>query len=294
MSKKAFSLIELSIVVLVIAIIIAGVTQSSSLLAKAKLQSAQTATKNSPVSGTPDLLMWFETTLDESFATTNGNTQNEDGAAIDVWNDINPQSSQKLFLINYWGPNGQDEDAEVNYSKVGGPNGLPSIHLLIDDGFLSLSTNSSLSDGNALTAINASSMTIFAVYLAQYGDMSFDGDGFFFTPNSNTNDDDYRRINFGGGSFASNSDLMQSTEIASITSNGSNANLYINGANEIDNADASLIQNNDYFEIWGNNFYFSEFIVFDRVLKDVERQAIEQYLGKKYGVSVAKQNTPTL
>jgi prepilin-type N-terminal cleavage/methylation domain-containing protein len=291
MSKKAFSLIELSIVILIIGIIIAGVTQSSSLLAKAKLQSAQTATKNSPVSGTPDLLMWFETTLNESFATPDGSTQTEDGAVIDVWNDINPQSSQKLFLINFYGPNGQDETQEINYSKAGGPNALPSIHLPSAIGVLDLSTNRSLSDGNALTAINASKITIFAVYLRTSGvsgSIEVDGDNFYYI----ADDTGSHELNFNNGS-SNTSTSASSTEIASITSSGSYANLYINGANESDNTDASLIQNNDYFEIYGNNFYLSEFIVFDRVLKDVERQAIEQYLGKKYGVSVVKENTPT-
>jgi prepilin-type N-terminal cleavage/methylation domain-containing protein len=287
MSKNAFSLIELSIVVLVIAIIIAGVTQSSTLLGKAKLQSAQTATKNSPVSGTPDLLMWFETTLDESFATPDGTSQTEDGAVVDVWNDINPQSSQKLFLINYYGPNGQDEDAEVNYSKVGGPNALPSIQFS-SNAYLDLSTNRSLSDGNALNGISAAKTTIFAVYLRANGIIWVDGDNFLYMAGG----DGERTLNFDNGTASSTA--TSSTEIASITSDGSYANLYINGANENDNAASSLMQNNSYLEIHGNNFYLSEFIVFDRVLKDVERQAIEQYLGKKYGVSVVKENTPTL
>ncbi len=46
--KLAFSLIELSIVALIIAILIVGVTQGLRLVAQAKLKSAQSLTANLP------------------------------------------------------------------------------------------------------------------------------------------------------------------------------------------------------------------------------------------------------
>ena len=61
--KKAFSPIELSIVILIIGILIAGVTQSSRLIRQAKLKTAQTLTSGA------------------------------DG--VTTWYDINPQSSSK-------------------------------------------------------------------------------------------------------------------------------------------------------------------------------------------------------
>jgi prepilin-type N-terminal cleavage/methylation domain-containing protein len=53
---KAFSLIELSIAVLIIGIIIAGITQSSSLIQKMALSSARSLTSSSPVASMRDLV----------------------------------------------------------------------------------------------------------------------------------------------------------------------------------------------------------------------------------------------
>ncbi len=90
--KKAFSLIELSIVILVVGILIAGITQSSSLYQKFKLQTGINLTKSSPVAGIKDLSLWLETTLPESFIaseiTSSGNN-------ISTWNDISPQNNNK-------------------------------------------------------------------------------------------------------------------------------------------------------------------------------------------------------
>jgi prepilin-type N-terminal cleavage/methylation domain-containing protein len=90
--KKAFSLIELSIVIVIVGIIIAGVTQSSKLLNKAALISAQTLTKSSPVAGIENLVLWLEPTLNESFGS---NSLPDDSSAVASWHDINPQTSFK-------------------------------------------------------------------------------------------------------------------------------------------------------------------------------------------------------
>ena len=67
---KAFSLIELSIVILIIGILVAGVTSSSRLITRMKVVTAQNLTRNSPVSSIKDLAMWYETSLDESLLMT--------------------------------------------------------------------------------------------------------------------------------------------------------------------------------------------------------------------------------
>ena len=64
---KAFSLIELSIVILIIGILVAGVTQSSRLIREFKLTTAKNLTRNSPVSSIKGLYFWFETTSESSF-----------------------------------------------------------------------------------------------------------------------------------------------------------------------------------------------------------------------------------
>ena len=54
--SRAFSLIELSIVILIIGILVAGVVQSSRLVKKMRLQTAQNLTTISPIPSIKDLV----------------------------------------------------------------------------------------------------------------------------------------------------------------------------------------------------------------------------------------------
>jgi len=64
---KAFSLIELSIVILIIGILVAGVTQSSRLISQMRLTSLRNITRSSVVPTIQNLTLWLETTMLESF-----------------------------------------------------------------------------------------------------------------------------------------------------------------------------------------------------------------------------------
>lgn len=90
-NKKGFSLIELSIVLLIIGIIVAGITQSSRLIAQFKLSSARGITQSSPVSSIKDLVTWLESTSLSSFP----EAQADNATEILTWYDINPATSTK-------------------------------------------------------------------------------------------------------------------------------------------------------------------------------------------------------
>ena len=103
--SKAFSLIELSIVVLIIGIVVAGITQSSRLIEKMAVNSARSLTTSSPVSGMRDLVAWYESTSEASFASSvdpDSTTLN----AVSAWNDINPTSTTKCNLSTTQSSNG--------------------------------------------------------------------------------------------------------------------------------------------------------------------------------------------
>jgi prepilin-type N-terminal cleavage/methylation domain-containing protein len=283
--KKAFSLIELSIVILIIGIIIAGVTQSSSLLRKAKIQSAQNLTKNSPVAGIEDLSLWVESTLPESFVSS----QTEEGQLITQWNDINPQSTDKFYLTN-------SVDAPnfiaLNqfYSESAGPGGLPSIYFddtALGEMDLTNAPNGSIKVGSSKN--NSGKETTFFVYKVISGGISnFYGRWYF-------------EISPGGlYNFMSNiatvsgGTVSHDSEILSSTMGGSQFNLYINGSNTITATTTQKLYISEIFGFNGGSFYLSEIIIFDRILKDEERHSVEQYLGSKYGVNVAVTATPAV
>ena len=94
--QKAFSLVELSMVILIIGILIAGVSQGIDLYGDFKLASARNLTSGSIVARVPNLSMWWETTMENSFA----NPKPNDGDLINQWNDINTQRAMKINLFN--------------------------------------------------------------------------------------------------------------------------------------------------------------------------------------------------
>ncbi len=138
--KKAFSLIEISIVLLIIGILISGILVGQDLILDAKIRSAQNLTKTSPVNKIPDLTLWLDVNAEQSLITTEVadrclekyvNYQDLLGNnVICAWRDINPQkslgsdTSKKIALsINTSHP----LTAMPNY-VINGIGGLPSLY----------------------------------------------------------------------------------------------------------------------------------------------------------------------
>ena len=75
-NHKAFSLIEISVVIVIIGILIAGISSGIDMFQDYRLTSARNLTKNAPISRIPDLKLWLETTSEKAFkvgTTTNLN-----------------------------------------------------------------------------------------------------------------------------------------------------------------------------------------------------------------------------
>lgn len=139
---KAFSLIELSIVILIIGILVAGVTQSSRLINAMRLQTFRSLTLNSPVSSINGLVLWLETTLEKSFDPI----QASNGSEISTWFDINPQTTTPLNATQ------ATTGRKPTYNSVGN---IPVITFNgVDNGqFFSLPNNTIPSGDSAYTII---------------------------------------------------------------------------------------------------------------------------------------------
>jgi hypothetical protein len=163
---KAFSIIEISVAILVIGILVAGITQASRLVGESGLRVARNLTTSSRVASLDGLVFWYEPTLESSFSTTDA----VDKAVISAWNDNNPQNVQKLNALA-----GQKTDStKATYNlapsstaaNTGGPtyvrkgiNGLPTLRF-------TNTTNSSyryLVVDNKMKNNPRDSMTLFAV-----------------------------------------------------------------------------------------------------------------------------------
>lgn len=87
---SAFSLTEISIAILIIGVLIAGVSQGKKLLKSSRLSTARSLTQQSPVADINDLALWYETTLDTSFIDSEAQA-----GVIGTWIDNNPQALKK-------------------------------------------------------------------------------------------------------------------------------------------------------------------------------------------------------
>ncbi len=119
--NRAFSLIELSIVVLIIGILIAGVTQGSRLVNASKVQTAQTLTQSAPVTSVQGLVLWLDSSREDSFIST----ETSNATALTKWYNVNPQVSNvgraTTSLTTFTAAT-----SDITYKSVG-INGLPSV-----------------------------------------------------------------------------------------------------------------------------------------------------------------------
>lgn len=86
--KRAFSLVELSVVVIIIGILIAGVTQGVGMIKVSRLANARSLTSKSIVPEIDGLVAWYETSLQSSFKSSEA----LDGTNLTTWYDISPAS----------------------------------------------------------------------------------------------------------------------------------------------------------------------------------------------------------
>jgi prepilin-type N-terminal cleavage/methylation domain-containing protein len=133
--KLGFSLIELSIVILVIGILVIGITQGSRIMREAKLKSARALTSSSPVNSISNVVFWVDSVSEKSF-----DANVADGSAIATWYDLNPQANI---------PNNAIGSGLPTYTN-NAVNGLPVVRFEDDDG-----SNDFLTfDGSAMVGSN--------------------------------------------------------------------------------------------------------------------------------------------
>ena len=113
MTRKAFSLIEISIVVIIIGILIGGITQAIEMFSEASLKSARNLSKSSRISRIDDLSLWLDATSDKAF-----DTEKDDGATISMWKDTNPRSTSQIV--------GNPVSANLPTYILSAINGLPT------------------------------------------------------------------------------------------------------------------------------------------------------------------------
>ena len=302
--KQAFSLIELSIVILIIGILVAGVTSSSRLIRAMKLISAKQMTQSSPVLTIQDLLAWFEPTKDGVFGTGSaGNyTQQaspDNGQPIATWMDGNPRLVSGSQIVAT-----QSSLSNQPLYVENGMNGLPSLNF-VDDDFLQYDDNIGGSTGATL-------FIVFKPHDFLTFRQTFMGGGINF---SNSNDGNkcltlihVNNTTWYGGWGSTNtvsSFNIVSPSICRFVYRSGSFQTFTNGVGDtpqnigsaqplsrVDinppNYTKDTIGSNARAVDYQYNFhgYIGEIIVYGRGLKNEESIDVEKYLAKKWGVKL--------
>lgn len=160
--NTAFSLVELSVVILVIGILIAGITQSGRLIRQIKLSTARSVTSSSDVNSIRDVTAWFESSSEGNFTNINDVSDVENNDIIKLWNDVNPQKPKsdrpKLTI-----------DATNKQPKylTNGINGIPTLYF---DGDSTDPDHIFTTDAPTMPVLSADkSFSMFAVFRPDLG-----------------------------------------------------------------------------------------------------------------------------
>ena len=299
--KQAFSLLELSVVIVIIGILITGIMKGGSLVSASRLNAARSLTARSPVGEINGLAAWYETTSLQSFGRRNATTpasisaiQLKESDPIELWRDIGPKCINNYAIFNSSGSTQVDYNGTCNalsqatinsrpsYS-LSGINNLPSVSfargqtLLLNalkDGVLNVSTkivvfsvDSKPSSGNFATILDNNPATT--------------SQRIFINPTN---------ISVNNGGTDANTAITYSikkTYIVAVIFNGSNSYYKINSG-DITPANTIGTNSSNNLTVGGENFVgkISEIIIFNRMLKETEITEIFNYLGKKYKVTV--------
>jgi hypothetical protein len=309
--SKAFSLIELSIAILVIGILIAGVTQASNMIYEFRLAAAKNLTKTSGIESIKDMTLWLDATRansDSSLINSNGKTDISNNDRIKTWSDANPRRSGAA--LSFTNPASTDI---TKYNPVyikDGLNGLPSIKFDGVDNYLAWDTGSfgEIFKDNELTIflvlmqdiISDTSVRFITMSVAQYSsriniysgyqnanalDLAFIGkDGSYITYNPAPK-----------GFSMYNAPILISIRLKTDGSlsakfNGKSGNPDTSSSKFLSSLD---LEKKFSFQISSNLgivhnplFYLSEMIVYNSGLKNEEILYVEKYLSKKWGIAL--------
>lgn len=317
--KHAFSLVEMSIIILIIGVLITGITQSVGIIKKFRLATARNLTEKSPVNTLLGLELWLEPTMEKSFL----ELETEDGVNLSQWNDINNQKG-----VNYYALKAASNQVKYEDNAIGNIpsiyfNGTPNV-----DSYFTLSKTTSTTDYTNIKYDEKTKLTIFTVsklnkiselYIPIFfsGWSDYDsarlagwGYGLYWSFDYKV----YKEGIFGTYLTGFNSTATDSPKISSMTFSASiitdcngflsgkgSLKFYVNGTLKNQSTDFTLCSpgkdtgvkfkiggfyhdTNQTYLSW--NGFISEIIIFNRVLSDEERISVENYLSQKYKITL--------
>jgi prepilin-type N-terminal cleavage/methylation domain-containing protein len=270
--NKAFSFVEMAIVLMIIGIIIAAIMQAGFLINRARLSDAKVEIVASPLRNLKSLELWLETTLIESI----DEEQRYDYEAISKWNSIHKKNIKKTISF-------QDgsNDEEFHYYSTGAGK-LPSIK--ID----SEGENGTLRLNDAYFLNDVKEFTIIVVDFAGSARNTNSELDFFICKNS-AEDGALTNVM----TLKMSLPLSENSRITTYVASGDLAavvsyDVYVDGKIKLKDKTTTTGDNLDYCLI-GNDGYvgnISEIIILSEKLSDEDLTKVHKYLLRKYDISL--------
>jgi type II secretory pathway pseudopilin PulG len=280
-NKKAYSLIEIALVIIIISIIIAGSLNGVEMIKKARLTSAQTLTQQAVIPNIKGLLIWLETSLPQSFL----ESERDNGLKISVWRNINPN------ILTTNNPNQNIVINQPTYLDNRFNDSIPGINFdgndflnfsgseLINSGYSFFIVEKRMSSGNLSTMIGGSSSTDNGNLVLAYRNSNT------VTQSHITNEINASIPNYSSPVATIHSFLLN-------TSTGKK--YWFNGGDIEDSGSSTQTQTltsyaNPWIGRYLDYYYFgdiAEIIIYKRSLNQEERKSIESYLSKKYNIKI--------
>ena len=283
---RAFSIVEIAIVLLIVSLLMAGILNGTSLISDASVATAQKLTTNSEVNTMESLTLWLETSFASSVESSG---KIENNARILRWKDISPLKpvTKRLDLQ-------QATQANQPQYKEDVINGLPLLYFSGNSTNFLEFTNGASQNVVLADIFQQNQATIFLVYMFDSSSagrkiVSFGvNDVVNFGYNASKIE-----MRFNNNATEGNNSLQQKKlQILTGIKTASNIFLYLNGNIRGTVSDSSAISD-DNFGIASNmrirvgeNFkgWLGEVLVFNKSLTEKERIKVEQYLLKKWRI----------
>ena len=315
--NRAFSLIEISVVIVIVMIMIAGLMQGSRLIGSMRITTARNVTQSSAMPWINYIVTWYDATASDAFS----ESENNDGNKISRWNGAEIRYSDRINIT-------QVDDSKKPIFVSNGMYGLPSIKFDgVDDYFASEQIEQSI--------LTYRSGAVFIVFEPKTTSLTAKR-SIFYQPSECGREFD---VGYGFGGLAGNFGLASSSESCGSTNattsslnyvvpnekivvsmniyqapmtkgDISNIKIYRNGYLETtskvnEGYNSTLIETTKKYADGSERIYvgarktsdsanpssffeglLGEIIVFNRSLNNEDRKEIEKYLGKKWGIKV--------
>ncbi len=304
---KAFSLIELSVTIIVVAVMILAIIKSSEMLSVIRFKFAKNSVTSSEINSIDGLYLWYETTMDDSIEFVEG--QANDEAKISSWKDVSHRSIIKKARSS--------NPTEINLNQAN--SALQPIYIKNSiNGVPAIRFNSIIGTGDYLYSdsydVNTDQFSFFMVIKRNRS--GYEVGVLSGVPNSVNYD--YESPSsfwmYEPGQAATTVNFMTRNIFGTITNpgigvpyivgfvyNGKTAKTYLNGEKVDEDAATGniviqkmFIAKRNYTGNPGpssNGAYqgdIAEIIIYKKALKDNERSDVENYLSRKFKIKLTK------